>query len=187
MNEVWEAYARYLCLHRLRDIDTLSACVASAPATTTWATDGLAVAEARDEGSGAYVGLVGGASVGSARGTTLLVRPAIAEAQLETEWRSRGEAPLQLEGVETGDGEVPPDRVRRFYGVVTVDPERLGRDAGRIAEEIVAHLNGLVGTETEITIEVRATNNEGFPDDVVRIVSENAAALRFKNNDFEQS
>lgn len=115
------------------------------------------------------------------------MRPAIAEAQLETEWRARGEEPLPVDGVETGDGEAPVDRVRRFYGVVTVDPERLGRDAGRIAEEIVAHLNGLVGTDTEITIEVRATNNEGFPDDVVRIVSENASALRFKHNDFERS
>jgi hypothetical protein len=76
---------------------------------------------------------------------------------------------------------------RRFYGVVAADPDRLGRDAGRIAQEIVAHLHGLVGTETEVTIEIRATNAGGFPDTVVKIVSENASALRFTDHGFETS
>ena len=78
-----------------------------------------------------------------------------------------------------------PGRLRRFYGVVTVDPERLGRDASRIAAEVVAHLTGLVDAETEVTIEVRAKSEDGFPDEVVRIVTENAAALRFQQHGFE--
>lgn len=76
--------------------------------------------------------------------------------------------------------------LRRFYGVVSVDPERLGRDAARIGQEVVAHLNGLVGTDVEVTIEVRAANEDGFDDAVVRTVSENAAALRFRSHGFEQ-
>ncbi|MGH9179866.1 MAG: hypothetical protein ACRD0N_15115 [Acidimicrobiales bacterium] len=70
---------------------------------------------------------------------------------------------------------------------MAADPDRLGRDAGRIAQEVVAHLQGLVGTETEVTIEIRATNAEGFPDTVVKIVSENATALRFTDHGFETS
>ena len=36
VNEVWDAYARYLYLHRLRDIDTLCRAVGEAPASTNW-------------------------------------------------------------------------------------------------------------------------------------------------------
>lgn len=70
---------------------------------------------------------------------------------------------------------------------VSADPDRLGRDAGRIAQEVVAHLHGLVGTDTEVTIEIRATNPDGFPETVVKIVSENAGALRFTDHGFENS
>jgi tripartite-type tricarboxylate transporter receptor subunit TctC len=34
----------------------------------------------------------------------------------------------------------------RYYGTVTLDASRVGRDAGRIADEVVAHLTGLVGS-----------------------------------------
>src|SRR5262249_44923089 len=138
----------------------------------------------RDARTGTYVGLVGGAGVMSARGTTLLVRPEIAVAQLEAELRRVVEPHEELDDRR---GRKPPDRprLRRFYGVVSVDPERLGRDAGRIAEEVVAHLNGVVGTETEVVIEIRSGNNEGFPEEVARIVNENATVLRFRHHDFE--
>jgi hypothetical protein len=178
---VWEAYARYLYLDRLRDIDTLCACVAEAPASTSWEREGVGVAESYDAGSNIYAGIAGGSHPTSVRGTTLLVQPAIATAQLAA-----------LEGQRLGDEEMSDttadesDVLRRFYGVVAVDAERLGRDASRIAAEVVAHLAGLLGSETEVTIEIRATNDEGFPDDVVRVVTENAAALRFRQHGFEK-
>ncbi|MGH9180671.1 MAG: hypothetical protein ACRDY5_03010, partial [Acidimicrobiales bacterium] len=34
-NQVWEAYARYLYLHRLRDVGVLLACVAAGPGSST--------------------------------------------------------------------------------------------------------------------------------------------------------
>lgn len=186
VNDVWEAYARYLYLHRLRSIDVLCAAVAAAPASLTWDTEGLAVAEALDAGTGAYAGLVAGSMAPATRGTTLLVRPDVASQQLTADRESRGE---DDENEVDGDGEkaqVGPPKLRRFYGVVSVDPERLGRDAARTGQEVVAHLNGLVGTDVEVTIEVRAANEEGFDDAIVRTVSENAAALRFRSHGFEQ-
>jgi hypothetical protein len=35
---------------------------------------------------------------------------------------------------------------KRYRGTVSLDPEQLGRDAGRIAEEVITHLTGLVGS-----------------------------------------
>jgi hypothetical protein len=52
--------------------------------------------------------------------------------------------------------------------VVTLDPERLNRDFGRIAQEVISHLTGLLGTEVEITVEIAARNADGFPDLAVR-------------------
>ena len=85
VNAVWDAYARYQYLHRLRDIETLCACVAEAPMSTIWEIEGFAVAEGKDSRTGAYIGLIGGGRAMSARGTTLLVRPEAAQPQLDVE------------------------------------------------------------------------------------------------------
>jgi hypothetical protein len=184
VNAVWDAYARYLYLHRLRDIDTLCSSVSEAPASTTWETEGLAVAEGRDIRTDSYIGLVGNGIARNVRGTTILVHPEIARLQLEAERKHVIETPEDSEA-HVSQEPVGPPPLRRFYAVVTVDPERLGRDASRIAEEVVAHLNGLVGTSTEVTVEIRSTNDDGFPEEIVRIVNENAAALQFRQHDFE--
>ncbi len=190
VNQLWDAYARYLYLHRLRDVGVLLECVANGPASTVWASEGFAVAEAADPRQpGRYAGLVAGAMAPPARGTTLLVEPTTAGLQLESEREPAGVgAGSGLDVAEGPPGSKPmPPTMRRFYGAVPVDPDRLGRDAGRIAQEVVAHLQGLVGTETEVTIEIRASSADGFPDAVVKVVSENAAALRFTDHGFESS
>lgn len=186
VNEVWEAYARYLYLHRLGSIDVLSATVAAAPGSTTWESEGVATAEAHEGATGSYVGLVAGAVAPAARGTTLLVRPDVAGAQLVAERERRGEEATDSGDLAEAGEDDGPARLRRFYGVVAADPDRLGRDAARIAQEVVAHLNGLVGTEVEVIVEVRAANDEGFDDAIVRTVNENASALRFQSHGFEQ-
>jgi hypothetical protein len=47
-------------------------------------------------------------------------------------------------------------RPRRFHGTVTLDPARAGRDAGRIADEVIAHLAGQIGAEVTVTLEIEA-------------------------------
>ncbi|MBW3642892.1 MAG: DUF499 domain-containing protein [Actinobacteria bacterium] len=197
VNQLWDAYARYLYLHRLRDLNVLLTCVAAGPASTVWAAEGFAVAESADpRRPGRFAGLVTGGMASNVRGTSLLVRPEVADAQL-AEDQAEGAGPERRagedrEGAAAGGGEAAggpsgTQVARRFYGIVPVDPDRLGRDAGRVAQEVVAHLHALVGTETEVTIEIRATNPEGFPETVVKIVSENASALRFTDHGFEPS
>ena len=187
VDAVWEAYARYLYLHRLRNVGVLCKSVESAPGSTTWASEGFAVAEAVDARSGRHLGLVTGAFASGVRGTSLLVRPEVASAEIEEVAESDADADRgRSGGIEPSPGGGPATRVRRsFYGLAPVSAERLGRDAGRIAEDVVAHLAGLDGTEVEVTIEIRARNEAGIPESVIKLVSENASALRFTQSDFE--
>jgi hypothetical protein len=60
------------------------------------------------------------------------------------------------------------------------------RDAGKIAEEVIAHLSGIVGANVTITLEIEANIPSGVPDNVVRTVTENSRTLRFTSQGFEQ-
>jgi hypothetical protein len=68
---------------------------------------------------------------------------------------------------------------------VALDPTRVGRDAGRIAEEVIAHIAALTGTQVTVTLEIEAEVPDGTPERVVRIVTENSRTLRFTSHGFE--
>ena len=74
---------------------------------------------------------------------------------------------------------------KRFHGSVTLDPTRVGRDAGRIADEVIVHLAGLVGSRVKVTLEIEAEIPSGTPDPVVRTVTENSRTLKFVSHGFE--
>ena len=67
-----------------------------------------------------------------------------------------------------------------------VDPLRASRDAGRIADEVIKHLSGLVGARVEVTLEVHAEVPEGIPENRQRIVNENCRTLKFQSFGFEE-
>jgi hypothetical protein len=88
-----------------------------------------------------------------------------------------------------GSGPKPPPlaaKPKRFHGSVDLDQERVGRDAGRIAEEVISHLTGLVGSKVRVTLEIEAEVPDGAPDVVVRTVTENARTLKFTSHGFER-
>ncbi|HXF45821.1 MAG TPA: hypothetical protein VNK91_06850 [Burkholderiaceae bacterium] len=62
---------------------------------------------------------------------------------------------------------------------------RVGRDAGRIAEEVIAHLQALPGARVRVTLEIDAEIPAGAPDHVVRTVTENSRTLKFTSQGFE--
>jgi hypothetical protein len=70
---------------------------------------------------------------------------------------------------------------------VRLDPRRLGRDAGRIGEEVVQHLAGLVDAEVEVTLEIAVRLPEGVSEHIVRTVTENCRTLKFSQHGFEES
>jgi hypothetical protein len=51
-----------------------------------------------------------------------------------------------------------PQLPTRFHGSVSLDATRVGRDAGRIADEVVSHLTALVGSDVKVTLEIEAQN-----------------------------
>ena len=80
----------------------------------------------------------------------------------------------------------PEQKARRFHGAVTLDATRVGRDASQIADEVIAHLAGLVGAKVTVTLEIEAEIPSGAPDHVVRTVTENSRTLKFSNQGFER-
>ncbi len=126
----------------------------------------------------------------------LLVKPEVARRQMEAERPQAPPEPPGPGGMDEdpipgpGPGPKPPEdpepRPRRFHGTVVLDPNRVGRDAGRIAEEVIAHLSGLVGAKVTVTLEVEAEIPSGAPDHVVRTVTENSRTLKFTNLGFEK-
>jgi len=131
----------------------------------------------------------------------LLVKPEAAVTQIQAEKSVAREAET-VDKVEDGDsffpkpvpaGPVPPTEEparetgpRRFHGSVVLDATRVGRDAGRIADEVISHLSGLVGANVTVTLEVEAEMASGAPEHVVRTVTENCVTLKFGSHGFER-
>lgn len=61
----------------------------------------------------------------------------------------------------------------------------MGRDAGRIADEVISHLVALMGSDVKVTLEIEADFPNGAPDNVVRTVTENSRTLKFTSQGFE--
>jgi len=74
---------------------------------------------------------------------------------------------------------------RRFHGTVTLESTLIGCDARRVAEEVIAHLTGLVGARVTVTFEVEAQIPDGASEHVVRIVTENSRTRKFTSQGFE--
>jgi 4-diphosphocytidyl-2C-methyl-D-erythritol kinase len=69
---------------------------------------------------------------------------------------------------------------------VTLDATRVGRDAGRIADEVIAHLAGQVGADVKVTLEIEALLPDGASEQIVRTVTENSRTLKFDHTGFER-
>jgi hypothetical protein len=125
----------------------------------------------------------------------LIVKPDVARRQLDSEVpqpppaASGAAAPgTPPAGGPTGGAEPAPDaprRPRRFHGTVRLDPTRVGRDAGRIAEEVIAHLAGQPGAEVSVTLEIEVKLPGGASEQTVRTVTENSRTLKFTSHGFE--
>jgi hypothetical protein len=74
---------------------------------------------------------------------------------------------------------------KRFYARVTLEPVRMLRDVGEIADAIVTQL-GRADASVTVTVEIEAHAEDGFPEDVRRTVSENARTLKFDTHEFEE-
>jgi len=177
-------FAQQLYLPRLAGPGVLIEALRSGVATLTWELDTFAYAESFDEEGGRYPGLLAGAQVAlSADDSGVIVRPSAAQSQLKQEVED-DESPAPEEDPEQPSAESTeeptPQLHRRYHGTVRLDPTRVGRDAGQIAQEVVAHLVGLAGADVTVTIDIEANLPDGASDHVVRTVTENGRTLKFE-------
>jgi predicted AAA+ superfamily ATPase len=198
LKQLWNDYSQYLYLPRLRDHGVLLDAVRSGVALLTWNPDSFAYASAHDVETGRYSGLVGGQLAAVMIDPhSVLVRPDAAARQLDEEGGTTQESPSEpleeprgestLAGRPLGpDGvPVPTSRPSRFYGRVSLEPVRMLRDLGDIADAVVGQL-GRAHADVTITVEIEATSDDGFSEDVCRTVSENARTLKFDTHEFEE-
>jgi hypothetical protein len=195
LKKLWEYFATYLYLPRLKDSEVLICAVQEGVQQTTWS-EHFAYAEGYDEDKKRYMGLKAGKLTSVVLDAhSLVVKPDAAKRQFEAEKQVPTSEPggeKKAGEKEPGGGEpgpggvVKPAEPRRFHGSVRLDATRLGRDAGRIAEEVVQHLSGLVGANVEVTLEISAKLPDGAPNHIVRTVTENCSTLHFTSHGFEE-
>jgi hypothetical protein len=215
VKQLIEDFARYLYLPRIAGPEVLVQAMRDGVALLTWQSDSFAYAESHDEVGGRYRGLRSAQAVSiSEDNVGVLVKPDVARHQMDAETKpavpagpsvggptgvgpgtgtgTGGGQTGQGTGTATGGGTTTsgggaPTKVtpRRFYGTVVVDPARAGRDAGRIADEVIAHLVGQLGAEVTVTIEIQAKLPRGASDQLVRTVTENSRTLKFTSHGFE--
>ena len=168
----------------------------------TWEEETFAFADSFDEVTGRYRGLRGGQHVSlvDADSPGLLVKGDVARSQLVAESAKvtvEEGSGARGDGV---DGSTTPGAgtatlvstksaaalPKRFHGTVTLNPTRVGLDASHVADEVIAHLTGLVGAKVTVTLEVEAQIPSGASDQVVRTVTENSRTLKFTSQGFEK-
>jgi predicted AAA+ superfamily ATPase len=189
VQRLWEVLCQYPYLPKLRDRDVLLATVEQGPASTTWRTEGFAVADL-DDGD-RYAGLVVGQVAPAVGATTLVVRPDVAAGQLEEEASGPhpdpdpdGSGPGSGDTGDTdGDGDADtsgPDApvLRSFQGAVSLDPVRVLKQFQQVLDEVLVNLQA--EGEVSVTLEIRASSPVGYDDRTVRTVTENAAVLGFE-------
>jgi predicted AAA+ superfamily ATPase len=201
LKQLWQYVASYTYLPRLKDQQVLLKCVWDA--IQGMYCEDLAYAEKWDEATGKYLGLkaTGGGSV-TMTNDAVVIRPDVANEHLQrraketgavaTTTGSEGSTPATPSGTTqpgttapTKTGPAVPSLPRRFHGTVALDASRVGRDAGRIAEEVIQHLETLKGAKVRVTLEITAEIPNGAPDNVQRTVTENSVALKFTTHGFE--
>jgi hypothetical protein len=197
-----EDFARYLYLPRLKNPAVLAGAIRDGVALLTWERETFAYADSFDEAGGRYRGLRAGRNVpiSDVSPEGLLVKPEVAGRQLDTEQtlerlidaaKGGGAGVPATSGatqtVSPGlPGTGPVSAPHRFHGSVALDPLRAGADAGRIAQEVIAHLTALAGAQVRVTLEIEAQVPNGVPANVERIVTENCRTLKFTTHGFER-
>jgi predicted AAA+ superfamily ATPase len=197
IGELWNLYASYVYMPRLRDQQVLNKGVANQP--MLWDSEGFALADSYNAEAGRYVGLIAGSGelAVQVKDSTLIVRPDVASAQLELD-RAQSSRPEAESNSETEVDprsqfvEVEPGvhqrvhRKKRFFGTKELNPGLYTVDFKKLADEVLAHLRS-DGVTLTVRVEIEATSPLGFDEAKVRTVSENANTLKFEQSGFEDS
>jgi hypothetical protein len=188
VKQLWSYFSQHVYLPRLKDESVLLEAISDGMSRMLWLDEGFGFADEWDEDRQRYIGLhVGPESrmVANAITNGMVVKASAVQAQLELEAAAAGEPGTYGNGTTTEPGVIndPPEpaapKYTSFHGTKRVSADRLSVEAVSIGEEIVKHLQGLIGADVEISIDISARIPDGIPDDIIKIVTENASTLRF--------
>ncbi|MCX6666484.1 MAG: DUF499 domain-containing protein [Euryarchaeota archaeon] len=191
MQKLWECFAKYPYLPRLKDVFVLNDCIKDGVRSR----DFFGYASSVEE-SGKYLGLEFGNPGANIiiNSMSVLVKKEIALKQVAVEEKKIDISSGMVLGEKTEGGlksstEISKDFkevYKRFYGVTILDPTRLSRDIGVIADGIIQHLAILSSAEIEISLEIKAKISDGIPEKTARVILENCKTLKFRINEFEK-
>ena len=186
LGKLWEHYATYLYLARMRDIGVLQECVRRGASYPGWDVEAFATASGYDEKTGRYLGLVVDDEPVSVSAATLLVQPEIARRQVEPDREAAPstDAETEMRRDAGPESRVLPTHPVRFHGAVQLQPERMGRDLMAIQQEVLQHLQRADGGRITVTLEI-SDESTGYDETTIRTVTENARTLRFEQFGFE--
>lgn len=182
LRKVWEDLAKYPYMHRLRDEQVLLETVRQGAR----ARDFFGYAQGVED-NGKYLGLVFGDLPPSvvADGSSVLVRPEVAARQLPTADPKKPKVVDQpSEPVDPAEPALP----KRFFGTIELNQDRMARHADQVIAEVVERIATVDGARVKVSIEIEVEvgASDGFDDATQRTISENAAALGFKQASFEE-
>lgn len=200
VKQLWEYFATYIYLPRLQSSQVIMNSIEEGASALTW-DENFAYADMWDVEEKKYKNLVAGQHKSVALdGNSVLVKPEIARKQMEQEQSGTSTvqpgvqdgvvtppSPKPGEGTSSGDENTPvsPTLPKRFFGTVELDSMKMGREAGAIANEVITHLAGQLGSKVQITMEIHATLKDGADEQLVRTVTENCRTLKFTDYGFE--
>jgi len=201
VGELWDLFTKFPYLPRLTRRDVLDQAVRDAVLAVMAGNERYALASEWDDAGKRYRGLIlppqSGKSI-QVTDATLFVDYDLADAQIAREYEPepvhvpfvRGESsdapvvtplPTPRSGPDTPD-EAPtppvPESMVRFFGSVRLNPDRYSRDIGQITREVIDRLAG-TGADLDIIIDIQARKPEGFTEQEIRTISENARTLKF--------
>ncbi len=194
VKKVWDALSAYCYLPRLRDQAVFVEAIQDGIASGDYF--GYATSISAD---GRYEGLKCGTPAAAiyVDAASVFVKADVARAQIANE-RPEPEVlelePSAVPGARpisdiSGSSEEPrrPRLPRRFFGTVEIDPDRAGRDMGKVTEEVLQHLTTLPRGKVKVRVEIEAETPEGVSEDMQRVITENCQTLRFESHGFEES
>jgi predicted AAA+ superfamily ATPase len=176
LRELWEWFSRYLYLPRLRDSSVLELAVRDGASQLVWRTDTFAYAAAKDDAE--FRGVV----AGKAGDTPITSTSVIVSGNLLTD---------PLPGTDTlpppsPPGPTPPAirRVGRYHGEMRLSqPTMPLPELKKLVDEVITPLASQSGTRIQLRIEIEADNggDDGFSEQTIRTISENANTLKFES------
>jgi len=189
VGDLWATYARYPHMPRVSSFAGLTDAISNGTANINWAQETFGYADAHDGAT--WVGVRIGEHVMPAVSGLLIHPDHIPSPKAARAGEGDdGDGDGAEEGSHTGKpvgvpgaGDERDDAAvaTRFYAVFDLDLVRGIKQLG----EILEHVTGRLGSNVELSLEIRATDDDGYDDSAQRIVSENAKNLGANAAEFE--